>query len=30
MWYSNNVFHYLFKAEFVTLIRFKVPSGYHF
>ncbi len=28
MWYSNGTFHYMFKAEFVTLISLKVPSGW--
>ncbi len=28
MWYSNDAFHYYtFKAEFVTLVSLKVPSG---
>ncbi len=28
MWYSNDVFHYTFKAEFVTLVSLKkIPSG---
>ncbi len=27
MWYSNGIFHYMFKAEFVTLVSKKVPSG---
>ena len=27
MWYSNDVFHYVFKAEFATLVSLKVPSG---
>ncbi len=27
MWYSNDIFHYAFKAEFVTLVCLKVPSG---
>ncbi len=27
MRYSNDMFHYMFKAEFVTLISSKVPSG---
>ncbi len=27
MWYSNDMFHYVFKAEFVTLVSLKVPSG---
>ncbi len=27
MWYSNDMFHYMFKAEFVTLVSLKVPSG---
>ncbi len=26
-WYSNDRFHYMFKAEFVTLVSLKVPSG---
>ena len=26
-WYSNDMFHYTFKAEFVTLVSLKVPSG---
>ena len=24
---SNDMFHYMFKAEFVTLVSLKVPSG---
>ncbi len=27
MWYSNDMFHHMFKAEFVTLVSLKVPSG---
>ncbi len=27
MWYSNDTFHYMFKAEFVSLVSLKVPSG---
>ncbi len=27
MWHSNDMFHYMFKAEFVTLVTLKVPSG---
>ena len=27
MWYSNDMFRYMFKAEFVTLVSLKVPSG---
>ena len=27
MWYSNDMFHYMFKAEFVMLVSLKVPSG---
>ncbi len=27
MWYSNDMFHHVFKAEFVTLVSLKVPSG---
>ena len=28
MWYFNDMFHYdMFKAEFVTLVSLKVPSG---
>ena len=27
MWYSNDMFHYMLKAEFVTLVSLKVPSG---
>ncbi len=28
MWYSNDtMFHYMFKAVFVTLVSLKVPSG---
>ncbi len=27
MWYSNDTFHCMFKAEFVTLVSLKVPSG---
>ncbi len=26
-WYSNDLFHYMFKAEFVALVSLKVPSG---
>ncbi len=29
MWYSNDTFHYMSKAEFVTLVSLKVPSGYN-
>ena len=29
MWHSNDMFHYILKAEFVTLVRLKVPSGRH-
>ncbi len=28
MWYSNDMFHYMLKAEFLTLVSLKVPSGY--
>ncbi len=28
MWYSNDMFHYMLKAEFVTPVSLKVPSGY--
>ncbi len=29
-WYSNDRFHHMLKAEFVTLaVSLKVPSGYH-
>ncbi len=28
MWHSNDMFHYMIKAEFVTLESLKVPSGY--
>ncbi len=28
MWYPNDTFHYVFKAEFVTLVSLKVPSGF--
>ncbi len=27
MWHSNDTFHYMFKAEFVTLVSLKVPPG---
>ena len=27
MWYSNDMFLYVFKAEFVMLVSLKVPSG---
>ncbi len=27
MWYCNDTFHYMSKAEFDTLLRLKVPSG---
>ncbi len=27
VWCSNDMFHYMFKAEFVTLVSLKVPSG---
>ncbi len=27
MWYSNDMFYNMFKAEFVTLVSLKVPSG---
>ena len=27
MWFSDDVFHYMFKDEFVTLESLKVPSG---
>ena len=27
MWYSNDMFHNMFKAEFVRLVSVKVPSG---
>ncbi len=27
MWYSNNMFRYMLKTEFVTLVSLKVPSG---
>ncbi len=27
MWYSTDMFHYMFKAEFVTLVSLKVSSG---
>ena len=27
MWYFNDMFHCMFKAEFVTLVSLKVPSG---
>ena len=27
MWYSNDTFHYMFKAEYVTLVILNVPSG---
>ncbi len=28
MWYSNDVFRYTFKAEFVAHVSLKVPSGH--
>ncbi len=28
MWYPNDTFHYMLKAEFVTLASLKVPVGY--
>ena len=27
MWCANDMFHYVFKAEFATPVRLKVPSG---
>ncbi len=27
MWHSNDMFRYVLKAEFVTLVSLKVPSG---
>ncbi len=27
MWYSNDMFRYLFKAKLVKLVMLKVPSG---
>ncbi len=27
MWYSNDMFLYMFKVEFVALVSLKVPSG---
>ncbi len=27
MWYSNDMFHYMPRAEFVTLVSLKIPSG---
>ena len=30
MWYSNDMFHYMFKAKFVTLVSLKVSSGGYF
>ncbi len=27
MWYSDDMFHYTFKAEFVTLVSLTVPVG---
>ncbi len=30
MWHPNDMFHHVFKAEFVTLVSLKVPSGSHF
>ncbi len=27
VWYSNGMFRYTFKAEFVTLVTLKAPSG---
>ncbi len=27
MWCSNDTFHYMLEAEFVTLVSLKVPSG---
>ncbi len=29
MWYPNDMFYYMFIAEFVTLLSLKVPSGNH-
>ncbi len=26
-WHSNDMFHYVLKAEFVALVGLKVPSG---
>ncbi len=28
MWYSNDMFNYMFKAEFVTLVSLKDPVGF--
>ncbi len=28
MWYCTDMFHYMSKAEFVTLVSLKVPSGH--
>ena len=28
MWYSNDMFNYILKVEFVVLASLKVPSGY--
>ncbi len=30
MRYSNDMFHHMFKAEFVTLVSLKVPSGSYY
>ncbi len=27
MWYSNDMFHYMLKTEFVTLVGLKSPVG---
>ncbi len=27
MWYSNDTFHHMLKAEIVTLVKFKSPVG---
>ena len=28
-WHANGMFRYMFKAEFVTLVGLRVPSGWH-
>ena len=30
MWHSNDMFHYVLKAEFVTLVSLKGPSSFFF
>ncbi len=27
MWYSNDMFYYMLKADFVTLVSLKISSG---